>query len=102
MKNLPEMMKGHSNGHVVEERLSPLRILILRKAQTGSCKNELIIIIDQSERIKEVDSIVNQSEVHAGNGKASRIMDLCLVPSWSALFTTHSIYIYLNTDMNIQ
>jgi hypothetical protein len=75
------MMKRLPDGHVGEEGLAPLGVFILGEAEAGSSKHELIIVVVEAERVQVKDSVIHQSEVHAGHRKALGSMSPSLVLS---------------------
>jgi hypothetical protein len=55
-----------ADGHMVDERLPPVGVSILRESKAGAGEDELIIVVVESKGVHEVGGVIDQSEVHAG------------------------------------
>lgn len=64
---------------MVEKRFSPVRVFLLGEPETGSSQDKLIVVVVVPLTIHEVNSIVNEPEIHAGDEEALCTLSFCLV-----------------------
>jgi hypothetical protein len=74
-------MKALPYAHMIKEGLSPLRIFLLGKSQTSSCKNELIVVVVVAMIVHKIYHIVDQTEIHTGHQKTFSVVSLELILS---------------------
>jgi len=53
--DIPEVVQGFADAHVVQEGEAPVRELLLRKAQASPGQHEFVIVVVVSQTVHEVD-----------------------------------------------
>lgn len=54
-------------------------VFVLRESETIPGQNEMIVAQLKIERIEEFDRIINETEVHTGNGKTFCLMHIAFI-----------------------
>ena len=64
---------------MIEAGLAPRRVFLLREAQTSTGQYELVVVVVEVDAVHEADCVVDEAEVHAGDGEALRGLSLGLI-----------------------
>lgn len=59
-------MQFLSDVEMVEQSDSPLGVLVLSEAETGSCEYELVVVVVEAFGVQKAHEVVDKSEIHAG------------------------------------